>query len=559
MKTNRLRVSVLMLVVFTACAAPSPTPSLQSTQAALPTSTPHPTVVRQQTIEANAVRGGNLIMGTVTEAMTLQPLLAADSASQAYINLLYAPLVRVDPQTLEITGVLYEDKPMIAADGSKITWKLRQGLMWSDGKPLTTQDIIFTWQKMMDEKVKFPFRKTYQDAFADVQAVDDLTVDYILRTPGFCPALAKTDLVPPIPQHVFENLDINTSAVNNKPTVTSGPFRFKEWERYDHLTASPAYEGFVRGKPHLDALTYRVIPDMNVAALLFRTQEIDVVATLSTDAAAGILQLPHTQFVAFYPTIGASTSYLVMNLRNPFLADKIVRQAISLAIDKQTMIDILIGGFGKRQYSIYPASSWAAVDEKELPHYDYDPAKANQLLDAAGYVRGPNGIRVSKDGKPLRFRIDYDSGNKVREQMSLVVLSYLREIGIAADVTAYEYNIFMDRIRKGDPDLYFNARVSDYDPSDAKNLYSTSGAQNFVGYSNPQVDQLFVQAEAVPGCKQADRKAIYAQVQKIIAEDSPFVLLFTFQTMNYYNKRVNLLPLTSFGVMYDIEKIWIKP
>jgi peptide/nickel transport system substrate-binding protein len=247
-----------------------------------------------------------------------------------------------------------------------------------------------------------------------------------------------------------------------------------------------------------------------------------------------------------------------MNLRNPLLADKRVRQAISIAIDKQKIIDALIGGFAKRQYSIYPASSWAAVDESELPHYDFDPAKANQLLDAAGYARGPNGIRVSKDGKPLRFRIDYDSGNKTREQMGLVTLSFLREIGIAIDITAYEFNSMMDKIRKGDTELYFQARVSDYDPSDAKNLYATTGGLNYVGYSNPQVDKLFGQAETAPGCKQADRKALYAQIQKIIAEDSPFAILFAFQTMNYYNRRVNLLPLTSFGVMYDIEKIWLK-
>ncbi len=117
----------------------------------------------------------------------------------------------------------------------------------------------------------------------------------------------------------------------------------------------------------------------------------------------------------------------------------------------------------------------------------------------------------------------------------------------------------MDKMRKGEVDLYFNARVSDYDPSDAKNFYSTGGAQNFVGYSNPQVDRLFAQAETVPGCEQADRKAIYGQIQKTIAEDSPFTILFIFQTINYYNKRVNLLPLTSFGVMYNIEKIWLKP
>jgi len=298
---------------------------------------------------------------------------------------------------------------------------------------------------------------------------------------------------------------------------------------------------------------------LNVSALLFKTQEIDVAPTLSVAAAEGILNLPHTQFVTFYPTIGASTSYLAMNLRNAFLADQAVRQAIALALDKQTIIDTLIGGFGKRQFAIYPAASWAAVDEKELPRYDFDPAKANQLLDAAGYTRGPDGIRVSKAGKPLRFKLDHDAGNKVREQMALVALSYLKEVGIAIDITAHEYNFYMDKVRKNDVELYFSARVADYDPSDAKNVYSTNGALNYVGYSNPTVDKLFAQAETVPGCKQADRQAIYAQIQKLIADDSPVVVLFTFQTINYYNRRVNLLPLTSFGVMYDIEKIWLKP
>ena len=548
---------VLMCVALVACATPTQTSQSEKVTAA--TSTPHPTVVRQQTSAANAVRGGTLVMGRVTEAATLQPLLAADAASQAYIALLYAPLVRVDPHTLEITGVLYEDKPTVAADGSKITWKLRAGLKWSDGKPLTPQDIIFTWQKMMDDKVNFRYRQTYRDAFVNVQAVDDLTVDYILRTPGFCPALAKTDLVPPIPKHVFENLDINANDVNNKPTVTSGPFRFKEWTRDDHFTASPANENFVRGKPYLDAVTYRVVKDQVVAAQLFKTQELDVAPTMTVAAGESIKDLPHTQFVAFYPTIGASTSYLVMNLRNALLADKAARQAIALAIDKQAIAETIIGGFGKRQSAIYPAAAWAVVDDKELPRYDFAPAKANQLLDAAGYARGANGMRAAKDGKPLKLRIDYDAGNKVREQMALVTQAYLKDVGIAVEVAAYEFNTFLDKARKGDVDLYFEARVSDYDPSDAKNWYATNGGQNLVGYSNPQVDQLFAQAETVPGCRQAERKAIYAQIQKSIAEDSPFVIPFTFQTINYYNKRVNLLPLTSFGVMYDIEKIWIKP
>jgi len=198
MKNIFVIVAALSLVlVMAACAAPAPAPSVpQQAAPQQPPSQPQ-----------QPVRGGTYIDSAFGDAASLQPLITQDNASSNFQALLYAPLMRTDPKTLERVGVLYEGSPVFNADGSKLTMKLRQGLKWSDGTPLTTKDIIFTWEKMMDPKVSFPYRKTYQDAFTEVKALDDYTVEYTLKTPGYCPAVVNAGLLDrgPMPKHVFES------------------------------------------------------------------------------------------------------------------------------------------------------------------------------------------------------------------------------------------------------------------------------------------------------------------------------------------------------------------
>ena len=218
-----------VLVVLAACAAPAPTatpvpppPPAGTPVVIKPGETPVPTKPPAPTATTGPQRGGTFIDASFADAVSLQQLITSDSASSNYQALLFAGLTRIDPKTLEIVGVMYEGSPTFSADGTKMTWKLRKGLKWSDGKDITTKDIIFTWEKMMDEKVKFTYRQNYKDAFKDVKAIDDYTVEYTLATPGFCPAVASSGLVAPLPKHIYENLDINQNDLNMKPPVTSG-------------------------------------------------------------------------------------------------------------------------------------------------------------------------------------------------------------------------------------------------------------------------------------------------------------------------------------------------
>jgi peptide/nickel transport system substrate-binding protein len=562
MKKFTFLLAVLVIATVAACAAPAPTVTpvppagtpviIKPGETAVPTKPPVPTAT------TGPQRGGTFIDASFADGVSLQPLITSDNQSTQYQALVWAPLTRTDPKTLDRVGVLYEDKCDMSADGAKITCKLRKGLKWSDGKPITSADVIFTWDKMMDEKVKFLYRKTYQDSFSAVKALDELTVEYTLKTPGYCPATVNVALNSPLPKHIFETLDINQNDQNMKPTVTSGYFKFKEWQKDDHTTFSPGYTDFVRGQPLMDGYTYRILKDNTVQTQMFKTQDVDV-ATPDPIDWDEMSKLPHAQPVRYYPAVGASWTYIGFNLRNPLFADKVVRQAISHAINKKEIADKIRLGFAKVQYSNLPSSSWAAADEKDLAKFDFDPAKAKKMLDDAGYKLGADGIRA-KDGKPLKFRLEYNAGNKQREQIAIITQQYLKDVGITAEVNAVEWNAYLDKVNvKYDMDMYVLGWTGGYDPASTKNIWASDGGQNSVGYKNPKVDELYKKAETVPGCKQADRKAVYVEIQKILAEDQPYIFLYTNENLTVYNKRWILNPLTGVGVQYNTEQLSLNP
>jgi peptide/nickel transport system substrate-binding protein len=539
---KKLAFMLVLLVALTLLAACTPAPA--SPIAAAPT---------------GPQRGGTFIDASFADAVSFNPLLTSDNASTNYQALVWVGLMRTDPKTLERVGVLYEGAPTFSSDGAKLTMKMRKDAKWSDGTPITAKDIIFTWEKMMDEKVKFIYRKTYQDSFSDVKALDDYTVEYTLKTPGYCPAAVNASLAGPLPKHIYEKLDINTADINVKPAVTSGYFKFKEWQKDDHFTASPSYEGFVRGQPLLDGYTYRIVKDNTVQTQLFKIQDVDVAYPDPADWDE-ITKLPFAQPNAYYSAVGASWTYIGFNLRNPMLADKTLRQAISMAVDRDALIKAIRLGHAKAQYSVLPSSSWAAADEKELPKFVFDLAKANKVLDDAGYKKGADGVRLSKDGKPLKFRLEYNAGNTQREKIALITQQNLKDIGIATEVNAVEWNAYLEKVNNThDVDMYVLGWVGGYDPASTKNIWASDGGQNSTGYKNLKIDDLYKKAETVPGCKQADRKAVYVEIQKVIGDDAPYVFLYTQETLEVFNKRINLLAPTGLGVTYNLEQLSVNP
>lgn len=553
---------VALFALLVACATPTaeptkapapaattaPAPAATSATKTEPTKAPAPTVATRN-------KGGTFIDSSFAEAVSMQPLITNDSASSAYQSFLYASLTRTDPTTLDVMGNLYEDSPALSADGAKLTWKLKKNLKWSDGTPMTAKDVQFTWDKMMEEKTKFPAKKFYSDSFKSVKAIDDFTVEYELTQPGFCPAIRNSAIPGPIPMHVYKDVDINQNPANDKPTVINGLWGLKDWKKDDNAQFAPSYPSFVRGEALLDGYTIRIVKDNTVALQMFKTQEIDIVAPDPIDWDE-VKKLPFAATYEYYPA-SPSWTYIGFNMVNPLLSDKKVRQAISHAVNKQEFVDKIRLGYAKVQNSNIPATSWAFTDD--VPKFNYDVAKAKALLKEAGWVAGSDGI-LAKDGKKFQVRLFYNAGNKQREQIAIITQDYLKAVGISAEVIAEEWTAYLKRIQEPDPkkrdfEMFVLGWSGGIDPFGTGNIWKSKGSQNYTGFNSAEIDKLYDDAAVVAGCKQDDRKKLYAKIQQIVADEQPYLFLYTAQSLVAVNKKVKVNPATILGISYNLE-LW---
>jgi peptide/nickel transport system substrate-binding protein len=493
------------------------------------------------------VKGGVFTVGTFSDAATMQPILSQDTASGAYVGLHYsAPLLRYDPDTINLepkygTAESMQQSP----DGLSLTFKLKPNLQWSDGQPLTAADYKFTWDKMLDPQVDYPYRSNLR-YFESLSAPDERTLVFKLKE-VFCPAIAYTTFEP-IPRHVFQNLDLNDNPFNQRPTVGSGPWLLQEWVKDSHAIFT-ANDKFYLGRPNLDRWIYRVVKDTTVSYSMLKTGEVDQSDIQAIDWEEA-KRLPNVQPISYYP-VNAGWVFIGYNLRNEMLKDVRVRQALAHAMDRKKFIDAIRIGHAKPINSIFASASWAHSDD--VPKYEYDVAKAKQLLDAAGWrapSNDPNGTRV-KDGKPMRMRIFYNAGNKDREQLATIAQQYAKAVGVGLEVISEEWNAYLNRVTKTmDMEMYVLGWSSGLDPQSSQNIWVTGGGQNSSSFSNPVVDDLFPKAATVPGCSQADRKRIYAEIQKQIAGDPPYIFMWESESLSGLNSRLVPNPQAKLGYAY---------
>ncbi|MDQ3702648.1 MAG: ABC transporter substrate-binding protein, partial [Chloroflexota bacterium] len=296
-----------------------------------------------QTPAGNPVKGGTYTEAVFGDAKTLQPLLSQDAPSNSFISLHYnAFLLRRNEDTLELdTKHGTAESFQVSPDGLTVTYKLKPNVQWSDGRPITSADYKFTYDKMLDPKVDYPYRNNFRE-FESLTAPDERTLVFRLKE-AFCPAIEQSNLNP-IPKHIFENQDINDSPLNQKPTVGSGPWLLQEWVKDDHATFI-ANDKFYLGRPNLDRHVFRIVADQNVIYAMVKAQEVDS-GTVKAEDWEEVKTLKHLQPLSYYP-VAASWVYFGFNMRRDELKDVRVRQALSYAMDRQKMVERIRLGHAK--------------------------------------------------------------------------------------------------------------------------------------------------------------------------------------------------------------------
>jgi peptide/nickel transport system substrate-binding protein len=476
--------------------------------------------------------------------VTLNPVLADDHSSLAVIEFLFDRLLAVDPQTGSLRPGLASSW-RVSADGLTITFTLRDDVLWHDGQPFSAADVEFTFKAIVNPDVGSP-RQADFSLLKEFDAVDDTTLVVTLADID-CSILYDLSSVSIVPRHILGDDDIQTSPFNADP-VGTGPFKFGEWVVGDHITllTNPTYWGKA---PHLDAWTYRVVADEEALLAGLEAGQLDVIplslGDLYSVEAAGPFQIHR------YPT--NEYYFIGYNTDHPVLGDVRVRRALSQAVDRQRLIDRILGGQGQLLDTGLLPAHWAYPQELAQVR-PFDPARAAQLLAEAGWVDSDgDGIR-DRGGEPLRLRLGTNGENPTREAIAILAQQYYLAVGVAVEVELIKWSSFLEDVFTHDFDMVVFSWPLTLDPDEWELWHSSESVLdsgfNFCSYHNARVDELLLQGLRVPKCEEARRAAIYGEIATILAKDQPCAFLFAPYNLIAVNERVGGVAPSSFAGLH---------
>jgi peptide/nickel transport system substrate-binding protein len=455
-----------------------------------------------------------LVYGITTQPLRLNPITQPDIVSRWAIELVFDGLVDVDDH-LNLVPALATSWET-STDGLALTFHLRPGVRWHDGEPFTSADVKFTYDTIRDPAATPTVAKGDYAVIDAVEIPDDETVIFRLKQPD---ASLPSKLVTGIaPRHLLAGEDLATSAFNRRP-VGTGPFRLVSWDS-DRQLVFVANEDYYGGRPGLDRIVWKIVPDTTMLTLQLLNGEVGGAAI---DDARDLPRIRQAAGLAHYPVLGGDFQ-ISLQLQNALFQDVRVRQALAYAVDEKSMVGAIVAGVATPATSDILPMSWAYNPAVET--YDYDPEKARALLAAAGWQVGADGTRT-KEGRPLRFELLTDAGDQVRKEIALYVRQQWAAVGVRADVVLVERNVLIfERLLKGHFEAALLQSSVRADPDLSRRFHSRSieNGQNFLGYANPAVDALLDRGLAASD--RAARQGIYLEVQRLMAEDLPQIPLF---------------------------------
>ena len=460
---------------------------------------------------------GILTQATFSDPINLCPSLSSDSASTDTTKYVFTALLNYD-----WNGKLVPDcasaLPVVSKDGKTITFKLRKDIKWHDGKQMTSADVKFSYEFILNKKTASPRYGDFEKV-TSIDAPDAYTVVFHMSQVDST-MLAKFTNGYLIPKHLWEGVDpakAKQSELNRKP-IGNGPFKFVEWKTSERvvLEANPSYYA---GKPKVSKIVQQINGNQAVAMVKAETGEANYVKVPESDIARMKTKSNLNVFVYDRTVFDA----IIYNTKSPFFSDKRVRQAVTHATNKKAIVAGIYKGIGRvADGAINPKN---AVFEPNVPKFAYDIKKANALLDAAGWKKGADGIRV-KDGKRFEFALLTNKGNIMREKITVVMQSQLKLIGIKVEPRLLEWNTFLAKyVEPGKFDAYVGGFSTslEFDQTAFWNSNRLLGSLNRGSYNNKIVDKAMEDAKLTFDA--ATQKKLYSTVQKQVAEDQPMTFI----------------------------------
>ena len=540
--------------------------------------------------------GGTLVASTIGEGpKTFNPFNSKDNISSQLSEIMYDGLLTTNAVTGEPIPKLAKD---FTVDGDTYLIHLRKGIKWSDGKPITADDVVFTWQNIVFDgfgNTSIRDSIVIDGKLPTVRKIDDYTVEFKTPQP-FAPFIRMLSN-PIAPKHVFEpavkkgkayfDTFLSTNA-NPKTFVTSGAFRLKEYVPAQRVVfeRNPNYY-IINTKdeklPYLDKLVYLIVGDINNEVLKFEGGELDVIGLQGANVARFKELEKHSDFKIYNLGPNTGTMFISFNLNNRkdkdgkfyvdrkkqrWFQDKNFRQAVDYAIDRKNMVLNIANGLGA---PLYTAESLNSIFLNEnLPAYERNIEKSKELLKKSGYNWSKKGHLLDKYGNHVEFDLYTNAGNTEREAIGVMVKQDLEDLGMKVNFKPIEFNSLVNKLVNSlDWDMVIMGLTgSPLEPNGGKNVWMSNGTlhmfnQRPADYTQDdrypwekRIDYLYTQGALATDFE--SRKKFYDEYQAIAYEEKPFVYIYSPLIISAIRTKFrNVYPTSLGGIMYNIEEIYL--
>ncbi|MFM7146205.1 MAG: ABC transporter substrate-binding protein [Actinomycetales bacterium] len=485
-----------------------------------------------------------LTIGINEDIDSANPFTGLSSLAYEVATLQYPTLTQYAAEDFSIVPGLAESWEE-SSDQKTWTYRLRPGMKWSDGTPLTAEDVAYTLNRIIDGKYEKTNFGSYVESMVRAEVVDDLTVRVEVSRPS--PVMDHLFIFI-IPKHIWESIDgkevrtYENVGTPQSPTVGSGPYVMVERQpgQFTRLKANPNWWG---GQRPVDEIIFKVYNNPDALGQALKAGEVDFAQGLDLGVYESLQGIPEITTVSAKP---ASFSEVAFNTGaalqdgtpigdgNPLLKDKALRQALNWAVDRQTLVDKVLGGQGQPGSTVIPPLYTQWHLDPSNP-YTYDPATAARLLDAAGYRLGPDGVRADAKGNRLSFVLTYRTDEPASQKSSEFVQAYFKDVGVELTLKSVSEDALYEVVGQGNFDMFEWGWGVEPDPNYMLSTF-TCGARSYEDggtvYANlsdsffcdPEYDRLFdAQAKETDFTK---RQSIVERMQQMLYDDAPYLVTY---------------------------------
>lgn len=505
--------------------------------------------------------GGTVTYASFSDAQRLTPYTTNDSVSNALQGRIFDGLLDQDAKLNPIPALATDWK--VSSNGLEYTFNLRKGVKWHDGKPFTADDVIFSFDIYMNPKSLNAYREYFSD-LEKVEKLDDYTVKMTLNKKNVLFLNGTPPYAAILPKHQFKNgvEDFNSNTQIHRNPIGTGAFKFDSWKTAERIVLK-ANKDYWDGRPYIDELIMRILPDSNVEVINLQKGTVDFVESIPPKQAIDLMKNKKLKMVKHD---SARYDYIGWNMDKPQFSEVKVRQALAYGLNRQALVDkIMVKNATLAVSNFHPLEIF---HNPSLKPYPYDVKKANALLDEAGWKLNKDGIR-EKNGVKLEFEISWNNGNLTRKSISEAAAQDWKKLGVKATPRSIDFTIQGDRNQEGKLETWVGAWLLGTNPDKTGLFHSGSAPQvdasgkvtqkgnNTSRVRDKRVDEIFEQFKLEPDANK--RTAMYRELAKIMYDNQYNLFLYHPAVYTGMNAKLSGVEISLYSNWFNVNDwYWAK-